>query len=409
MRLAISRGIIYHKLSFDILSLIKAFTFNLQDEKITKEFEDSFASYMGSRHCVSFPFARTAIFYALKSQNFPPGTEIIMPPITIKAILDVVLELRLKPVFVDIELDSLCFDFFELKRAIGKNTKAILITYLFGMVPNIEQMVSYCKKKGLFVIEDFSQCLNGKFKDKKMGTFGDVGVYSASSIKTLDTYGGGLLVCQSDNLYSIFHKNQNELSTPSRKNLIKKIVTNLVRNLATTRIVFHFFTFPFIKIISFLKPGIAIKHTGDRNKEMLSHLPKRWFESYSCLQAKVGLKLLPTVETFDWQRVSNVEKIKSRSPKIKFPLGVSDAKNVYWQLVAYFDNAEKIQHYFHSKKLDTSTTSLAKISNLPNYPYQGKTPNADMLYSKGCFIPSYPYLSEEDINYIIGVLNEIPE
>ena len=69
-------------------------------------------------------------------------------------------------------------------------------------VPNIKEIISISKESNLFVIEDFSQCLNGKFKAQKVGTFGDVGVYSASSIKTLDTYGGGLLVCRNKKLFS---------------------------------------------------------------------------------------------------------------------------------------------------------------------------------------------------------------
>ena len=70
------------------------------------------------------------------------------------------------------------------------------------MVPNLNELIKFCNKNKLFVIEDFSQCLNGKFENKKVGTFGDIGVYSSSKTKTLDVYGGGL--CVTNNSATIF-------------------------------------------------------------------------------------------------------------------------------------------------------------------------------------------------------------
>jgi dTDP-4-amino-4,6-dideoxygalactose transaminase len=332
-----------------------------------------------------------------------------MPPVTIKGILDAVLDLGLKPVFVDIDSDTLCFDSEKLNSAITDKTKAIIITYLFGMVPDVEKMVSDCRAHDLFIIEDFSQCLNGKFKNRKVGSFGDVGVYSASSIKTLDTYGGGLLVCDDSSINETLKTEQNKLSPPVRGHLIKKIITDLVRNIATSRIVFHIIVFPLIRLLNYFKPDMLVKQTGDRDKNMISSLPSAWFTWYTSFQAMIGLELLDKTDIGDRKRLANVKEIKSNVNTLSFPSGVENGENVYWQLVAYFEKPDKVRRYLHSKKVDTATTSLEKISSLPAYPYQGKTPNADRLYTNALFIPCYPNIKDTDIKYLCDVLSNIPK
>ena len=404
---SIPRGIIYHNVRDEVIWLFESFFKKLDDRKVISEFEHAFSSYMGSKHCVTFPFARTALYYTLKALKLPAGSEVLMPPVTIKAILDVVLALDLKPVFVDINNETLCFDFEKLKNAVNNNTKVALITYLFGMVPNVKKMTDYLKLQGVFVVEDFSQCLDGKFDGKKIGTFGDVGIYSASSIKTLDTFGGGILVSDNDDIVEILQNFQASLTTVNRQLLIKTIITDLIRNIATTRFIFNFFTFPLIKIIDYFKPASFIKHTGRRNKDMLNKLPDIWFCTYTSFQAKIGLKLLERVETSNLKRIKNAELIKDNVKGINFPKGVLNGRNVYWQLVAFFEDASVIQRFLHSHKIDTATTSLELVSSLNKYPYKRSTPNAKNLYLNGLFVPAFPGLKQSDLNRIYIALNDL--
>ena len=406
MRLTIPRGIIYHTLRQNFSTLIKSMFVKLDNKAIVNTFEQSFADYIGCNHGVAFPFARVAIYYSLKLKLFPVGSEIIMPPITIKAILDVVLALGLKPVFVDIDPDTLGFDLTKLQASITPKTKAILITYLYGMVPDLGAMLTICKKHDLFIIEDFAQCLNGEYKGKKVGGFGDVGIYSASSIKTLDTCGGGLLVTDNKQFYQQLRVCQAELGKPSRAALIKKIYTNIVRNTATTRIIFHLFAFPLLKVIHRFKPEAFIKNTGDRDKNPLKKLPAAWFTQYTSLQASIGLTLLPKVQYEDRVRISNANTIRANT-SVQFPQGVSDTKNVFWQTIAYFSEPLVILGLLRANQIDSATTSLEKISTLPNYPFKGNTPNADMIYSCAIFVPSYPGLKESDLTYIVNTFNQV--
>lgn len=408
MKLTIPRGIIYHSVCQDINSLISAMYTRLDDTAVIKKFEQSFASYIGCQHGVAFPYARVAIYFALKLKQFPRGSKIIMPPITIKAILDVVLDLGLIPIFVDLDADNLSFDIEQLKAKITPDTKAILITYLYGMVPDMDAMIEICNHHNLFVIEDFSQCLNGEYNSKKVGSFGDVGIYSASSIKTLDTYGGGLLVTNNESFYSKLLECQQSLSKPSRLFLIKKMITSIIRNVATRRFMFHFFVFPLLKIMSWFQPDTYLKNIGERSKTPLKELPQAWFTSFTSFQASVGLKLLAKVDKQDKQRIHNSDKIRQNT-WVTFPRGNKHAKNVFWQTIAYFSEPVKAIRLLQAHKIDSAMTSLEKISYLPNYHIEEDMPNADMIYSSAIFIPCYPGLKDKDICHITNTLTLITD
>ena len=87
--MAISRTIVYHPVSLDVRNFVASFrdtgriSASEKPEEVT-EFERAFARYMGTDSAHAFPYARTALYFALKAQNFEPGSEIIMPPVTIK-------------------------------------------------------------------------------------------------------------------------------------------------------------------------------------------------------------------------------------------------------------------------------------------------------------------------------------
>jgi perosamine synthetase len=404
---AIPRGIVYHTLRFDFFNIFTSLWKKIDDIPTVNKFEKRFAEYMGSQHCLAFPFARTAIYLALKAQNFPQGTKIIMPPISIKGIYDVVLQLGLEPVFVDIEKNTLCFDPEKLKQAITPDVKAILITYLYGVTPDVEALVSLSRSHNLFVIEDFSHNLNATFKQKKLGTWGDVGIYSSSSVKTFDTYGGGLLISDNSALIEQLNVFQENLTSPSRNHLIKKIITDFIRNFATSRWVFTLAVLPLLKLMRGKHDSETIKYTGGRDKTPITTMPPIWFERYSAFQASIGLRLLANVESQDNKRLNNVNTITQQVKHIAFPSGNSAGKNVYWQLVAFFDDPITTQRHLQNHKIDTASTSLELIATLEQYPFQGDCPQAKYFYSYGLFIPVYPRLQSRDIDHIVTVLNTI--
>jgi len=402
----IPRGVIYHKVIESIRYLLTSFFAPLDDQSAIKKFESKFAEYCGREYCVAFPFARTAIYFALKNLNLPSGSEVILPPVTIKGIVDVVLALDLVPVYVDWDIDTLNFQLDELHRKASPKTKAVIITTLFGLVPDMKVLVDFFRGKGIFIIEDFSQCLNGSFDGKRVGTFGDVGIYSCSSIKTLDTLGGGLAITSDTAMYEALRKSQAGLSPADRKFLIKKAWVNLVRNIATTRLIFSLAVFPLLQIMRKANPESTLKQTGSRNKDRLPKLPKVWFSSYSALQANIGLAHIDGVFASDQIRIGNVNYLKARCGPDKFPRTTKSSHNVYWQLLMVQD-PKKAQEVFASYGIDTATTSLELVSALDKYPNKTKTPVAEKVYYNGIFLPCFPGLSKTDLERIVNATNQL--
>lgn len=407
MRFALPRGVIYHRVRDDLSCLARAGFARLDDETTIQAFEESFAAYVGRRHALAFPSARTAILSSLEARELPAGSGIIMPPITIKPILDVVLSLGLKPVFVDLDPETLCFDVEKLRQAVTSDTKAILITYLVGLVPDMDALMEVCRNHDLFVMEDFSQCLNGSHRERKVGTFGHVGIYSSSFIKTLDTYGGGQLVCDDDELFEALREKQMAMAPPSRAIIMRRILLDLCMNIATTRWVFGLFVFPLLRVLSLLRPENAIRHLGPQNVSLLPRLPASWFHRYSSLQATVGLRLLPEVAAGDDARRKHIGQLKEllKDSPLRFPAGVPETTNVYWQLVAHVKDARRAQRFLHARGIDTSTTSLTLIAALRNSPHHSETPEAKRLHENGLFIPAYPGLTEEDARHVAAALS----
>ncbi len=405
----IPRGIIYHKLSYDFINIFRVLFSKLNNENLIKKFEDKFAKYNDSKFCVAFPFARMGIYYSLKAKNFPQNSEIIMPPITIKAILDVVLATGLKPIFVDINENDFSYNLADLKSKINENTKSILISYLYGIVPDVDEIIKLSKENDLYILEDFSQCLNGNQDDVKTGNFGDVGIYSSSTTKTLDTYGGGLCVTNNSSTYKKLLEYQSSQLKTNRVVLFKKIVQDFVRNLVTNIVFFNLITIWLLKLLDLLNKNDTVKYVGSRSTEKNSKFPKEYFYKFSSFQAKIGLETISDVNIYDSKRIQNVDFINKNLTTSTNKINTQNNRNVYWQYLFIFDknDRKKIVDTFKKNKVDTAQTSLPLLPYMEDYGFNQETPTAKKIHENGYFIPSYHRLNNKDLLRISSAVDDI--
>lgn len=405
----IPRGIIYHKLSYDFINIFRVLFSNLNNKILIKEFEQKFATYNDSKFCVAFPFARMGIYYSLKAKNYPQNSEIIMPPITIKAILDVVLATGLKPIFVDINENDFSYNLEDLKSKINENTKSILISYLYGIVPDVDEIIKLSKKNNLYILEDFSQCLNGDQDNIKTGNFGDVGIYSSSTTKTLDTYGGGLCVTDNDLIYKQLLEYQNSQSKTNRFVLFKKIIQDFVRNLVTNILFFNLITIWLLNLLNLLNKNNTVKYVGSKSTEKNSKFPEEYFYQFSSFQARIGLETISDVEIYDSKRIENVDFINKNLNTTTSKMNTQNNRNVYWQYLFIFDNDDnkKIVDIFKKNKVDTAQTSLPLLPYMEEYGFNQKTPTAKKIHENGYFLPSYHKLNHKDLLRISSAVDDI--
>lgn len=405
----IPRGKLYHSLTESLLYLYCSLFRPLDCKPTINKFEKAFAAYTGSDACIAFPLARTGIYFALKYLCLPTGSYVLMPAITIKGILEVVLSLGLKPLFVDSNPNTLAFNEDDLRdRLMHFPVKAAIITPLFGVSPDVNSMLTLFDEYSVFSILDFSQCLNSAYSSIPVYTKPDASVYSASSIKTLDTLGGGLVITSNSRLASYLHRMQLSLAEPNRYWLVRKAALNLFRSLCVAQPIFSLLVYPVIRGLIKLNPLSILKQTGDRSKTIILDLPPLWFTSYTSLQASIGLHQLPTVSLRDAKRRRVAECYRSVLASSSLCLVSSPEQyNVYWQFPLKAQSAQRINSFLARYKVDTATTSLSYLPSLISVAGIQNFPNAKKIHSDYLFIPCYPSLSESEKVRILLALSRL--
>ncbi len=171
--------------------------------KKTEEFENIIAEYVGAKHCIVVNNGTISLTLASLALNIGIGDEVIVPNYTMIATPNSIKMIGAKPIFIDVERDTLCMDFDLAKKAITKNTKAIMLVSSNGRYPSkeIESFLEYCSNRNIFVIEDAAQSLGSYYPDENhIGTKGIIGSFSFSAPKIISTGQGGALVTDDDDI-----------------------------------------------------------------------------------------------------------------------------------------------------------------------------------------------------------------
>ena len=166
-----------------------------------KAFEDQYAGFTGSKHSLALNSCTSALISALVAAGVGPGDEVIVPAYTFFATCAAVVAARAIPVVAEVD-KSLTMDPADFERKITKRTKAVIPVHMRGMPAKIDRIVEIARKHKLIVIEDVAQANGGSYKGKPLGSFGDIGCFSLQFHKTITTGEGGMLVTNSDLLYT---------------------------------------------------------------------------------------------------------------------------------------------------------------------------------------------------------------
>lgn len=166
----------------------------------TRKLEEMIAGFTGTKHACMVSNGTVSLFIALQALEIGQGDEVLVPNYTMIASANAVILGGAKPVLVDINKDNLCIDLNLAKKALTNKTKALMFVGINGRSPNMDDVVSFCKKNKIFLIEDAAQSLGSKWNGKHLGTFGEVGSFSFSTPKIITTGQGGALVTNRDDL-----------------------------------------------------------------------------------------------------------------------------------------------------------------------------------------------------------------
>ena len=171
-----------------------------------KSFQNNLEAYLNVKHVIPCANGTDALQIAMMALDLKPGDEVITTNFTFAATVEVIALLNLKPVLVDVDLNTFNIDVDKLEKVITSKTKAIVPVHLFGQSANMEKIMLIAKEFNLFVIEDNAQAIGAEYQFKsglklKTGTIGDIGTTSFFPSKNLGCFGdGGALFTNNDGL-----------------------------------------------------------------------------------------------------------------------------------------------------------------------------------------------------------------
>lgn len=163
-------------------------------------FEQKFARFVGAKYAVAVSSASSALQLAFQGVALEPGSEVISPSLTFIATNHAILLNQLKPVFCDVDSDTLCADPDDISRRITPQTRAIVVMHYGGHAVDLSPLVKLCRRHKLYLIEDCAHATGSYYRGRHVGTFGILGCFSFAAIKNLTTGDGGMIVTNSKKL-----------------------------------------------------------------------------------------------------------------------------------------------------------------------------------------------------------------
>lgn len=158
--------------------------------------EKEIAEYSQSQFGIGVSSGTDALLVSLMALDIKPGDEIITSPYSFFATAGAIVRLGARPVFVDIDLDTLNIDASLVESAVTKRTRAILPVHLAGQMADMNAIMEIAKRHNLYVIEDACQALGADYHGRRAGSIGDLGCFSFFPSKNLGGAGdSGMVVC----------------------------------------------------------------------------------------------------------------------------------------------------------------------------------------------------------------------
>lgn len=331
----------------------------LTEDKETKKFENNLEKKFKTKNAIAVSNWTNGIFLLLKAANIKKGDEVIVPNLTFIATVTPIIWTGATPVLCDVDIGNSCLDLNKLKKLINKKTKCIIPVHLYGHCCDLSELSKIAKNKKILIIEDAAQSMGAKFKNKFLGTIGDMGGFSFYGNKIITTGEGGV----------VFFKNSK---------LKKKIY--------------------------------SLKNHGRSKKGVFSHQMIGYNFMFTEMQAAIGniqLKKLGPIlkkkkEIFNlyYQKLKHIKKIK-------FLKNIEGNKPVYWFSNIITEDKKNLKSYLFKNGIQTRDFFLP-LNKQPCFMknriiknINSRYPNSDYLYKFGLSLPSSYSLTKKDQNYII--------
>lgn len=334
----------------------------------TQELEELLASYLGVKYAIGVSSGTEALYLILKALDLPKNSYILVPSFTFIASAEVILKAGQIPYFVDIEENTFNLSLNSLKEAYQRLTKkrkkisGVLAVSLFGIPANLEEIELFCKEKGLILIEDICQAFGAQIGEKKVGTFGIASATSFYPTKPLSAFGDAGMVFT------------NEESLALKIKILKE----------------HGQTKPYF-----------YEYHGENGRidEIQCAILKvkfKYFEKELELRKKIAEKYM--------------KELKELEPNLKLPYLPSGYKSSYALFTIRTPKREALRNFLKQNGIETGVYYFLPLHLQPVFKdlgfKKGDLPFCEKASEEVLSLPIYPYLKEEEVNYIIYTLRK---
>lgn len=354
----------------------------------TKKLEERLKEYLNVKHVIGVANGTDALVITLKSLGIKEGDEVITTPFTFFATAEAISMVGAKPVFVDVRLEDFNIDSEKIERAITNKTKAIMPVHIFGTPANMDKINEIAQRYSLYVIEDACQAIGAKYKEKMVGSTGDVACFSFFPTKNLGTYGdGGLITTNNDEIASVCRALKAHGSG------------------AQGEIAFNFLN------------NVQKEVREEKNVDDTVYNPKKYYNyliGYNSrldeLHAGILNIKLDYLDKWNDKRIENAKYFDENLKNTEFKLMNLDKenKNVYHMYILQSENREQLIEKLEKNGIGYGIyypvpLHLQKVYKKMGYK-EGDMPNSEYLSKRTIAIPVDPELKQEEKECILSVL-----
>ena len=165
------------------------------------QFEEDFKKFKEAKYAIAVNSGTAALHISTSSIDINPGDEVITTPLTFVASANCVVYRGGTPVFADIKKDTYNIDPNEIKKKITSKTKAIIPVHFTGQPCDMDEILEIAEEHDLYVIEDAAHAIDAEYKGRKIGTLGDLTIFSFHPVKNITTAEGGMVTTNDDDFY----------------------------------------------------------------------------------------------------------------------------------------------------------------------------------------------------------------
>jgi CDP-6-deoxy-D-xylo-4-hexulose-3-dehydrase len=346
-------------------------------------FEAAFSEWQGCRYSVfvnSGSSANLLLVSALKElRGWSEGDEIIVPAVTWPTTVTPIIQSGLKPVFVDVNLEDLSFDYDRIEAKISPRTRAIFVVHLLGFPADVERIKQIAKEHDIVVIEDCCESHGAAQDGVKVGSLSLAGTFSFYWGHHITSIEGGIVTTDDEDLYKLLllkrsHGLARELPSECHSEIKRQYPD----------IDFNFL---------FLTDGFNFRNTE--------------------FNAILGLSQLKKLDEYIIIRNHNYEKflgICNRFPGDLLTLDVSGKSS--FSLPFFFRDIEKkkgFQDHMYSLGIENRPIiggNLLRQPFLSDYYEEAEFKNSDFLHTNGFYIGNNQFVNDERIRYLAKIMKE---